>query len=58
MLMIKSYKVMLCDDPDCLACSTLRDLLQEKLVVEFRDTNKFIESLFPEDVTLSDRSLG
>jgi hypothetical protein len=50
MLVIKSYRV--CDDPECRACSTVRYLLQEKLVVDFRATNKFRESLFPVDVTL------
>jgi hypothetical protein len=59
MLMIKSYKVCYESyDPDCLACSTDRDLLQEKMVVEFRATNKFKNSLLLTDATLSDRSLG
>ncbi len=55
MLMIKSYKV--CYDPDCLACSTIRDLLQEKSVVEFRAPKKFKDSQFSVDATLSDLSL-
>jgi hypothetical protein len=59
LLMIKSYKVY--DDLIrliCLACSTFRNLLQEKVLVEFRATHKFKDSLFSVDATLSERSLG